>query len=353
MRAPVSQDVRALADYGLFGKSHAIAHRFVTGAGGKIAASRATDGIGCRMVGRVIKTAVAVISVLLLVVGCQHLRHSGSMAVPPAAPDALRLGSHNVHYIILGQQSGPWSLDDWDRRKAPLDAAFKAMGADLVAFQEMESFGGGSQGDVNLALDWLLANNPAYAAAAVGPVDQFPSTQPILYRRARLDVMDQGWFFFSDTPDVIYARTFNGSFPAFASWAQFRDRTSGATFRALNLHTDFASLSNREQSIALVADRIAPWIAAGETVFVLGDFNARAGSPILQILGDLGLRYVPVQGATFHFNRGLNLFGAIDHIGYVGAVQLVAGPFVLRDRFDGVWPSDHYPLLADFRLAPP
>lgn len=334
------KDSSPLADIGLFGK-----RRYV--------AAQMALRIGPDMLRKIAKGFAGLIVVLVMIVGCQQVRNSGSDTLPETAPQALRLATYNVHYIILGRETGPWSVGDWERRKGPLDLAFKAVDADVMAFQEMESFGGGSEGDINLTLDWLLANNPGYAAAAVGPAATFPSTQPILYRSDRLALLDQGWFFFSETPDVIYARTFNGSYPAFASWAQFRDLTSGAEFRVVNLHTDYASLSNREQSIALVAERIAPWIGAEETVFVTGDFNARLGSPILQILGDLGVEYAPVQGSTFHFNRGINLFGAIDHIGYVGGPALVAGPFVVRDQFAGEWPTDHYPVAADFTLSAP
>lgn len=271
-------------------------------------------------------------------------------SLPPRMGDALRVATYNVHYINLNETTGAWSVGDWDRRKGPMDAAFKTIDADVIGFQEMESFARGDDGSTNLTLDYLLAQNPGYAAAAVGDFREFPSTQPILYRRDRLSLTDQGWFFFSDTPDVIYARTFNGSFPAFASWAEFEDSATGTPFRVVNLHTDFASLSNREQSIALVAERIKPWIDAGEAVFVMGDFNARLGSPILGLLSDIGVEYAPVQGATFHFNRGINLFAAIDHIGYAGGAALVGGPFVLREKFAGEWPTDHYPVAADFTL---
>jgi len=158
------------------------------------------------------------------VVGGQHFRNSGKSPLPANNPETLRIASYNVHYIIVRQDTGPWSLGDWDRRKGPLDQAFKAIDADIIAFQEMESFAGRGQDSPNLTLDWLLQNNPDYAAAAVGPPSAFPSTQPILYRRDLFEVQSQGWFFFSETPDVIYSRTFNGSFPAFASWAVFVDR---------------------------------------------------------------------------------------------------------------------------------
>ncbi|MEO1637866.1 MAG: endonuclease/exonuclease/phosphatase family protein [Pseudomonadota bacterium] len=262
----------------------------------------------------------------------------------------LRLATYNVHYIILERDTGAWSVGDWDRRKGPLDAAFKAVNADVIAFQEMESFARGNN-RVNLTLDWLLENNPDYRAAAVGDPATFPSTQPILYRPDRVEMLDQGWFFFSETPDVIYSRTFNGSFPAFASWAEFRDPNAGAAFKIVNIHTDFASRSNRIQSLELVASRVAPWTAQGETVFVVGDFNGRLGDQVVEILADEGFDFAPVKGATFHFNRGINLFGAIDHIAVNGDATRVGEPVVLRQKFQGEWPTDHYPVIVDYRLG--
>ena len=213
----------------------------------------------------------------------------------------------------------------------------------------MESFAGRGQNSANLTLDWLLENNPDYAAAAVGPTDVFPSTQPILYRRDLFEVQSQGWFFFSQMPDVIYSRTFNGSFPAFASWAQFKMRESDKVFRVINIHTDFRSRSNRLQSMELVAQRIRPWIDADEDIFVVGDFNARKGAKTLSLVADTGITFAPVAGSTYHLNAGLNLFGSIDHIGYTSNMQVDAGPFVVREKFENEWPTDHYPVIVDFR----
>ncbi|MCK0096621.1 endonuclease/exonuclease/phosphatase family protein [Yoonia sp. F2084L] len=303
------------------------------------------------MIVTIMKAFGAILLTLLTLVGCQTIRNSGNMPLLAPTAQTLRIATYNVHYIILERDTGAWSVGDWERRKTPLDQAFKAVQADVIGFQEMESFGRGSGGRINLTLDWLLENNPDYAAAAVGDPAVFPSTQPILYRSDRLTVLDQGWFFFSDTPDVIYSRTFNGSFPAFTSWAQFRDDNSGEVFRVVNLHTDFGSRSNRIQSIELVAERTAPWIADNETLFVIGDFNGRIGDTVVDILAEAGLDFAPVQGSTFHFNRGINLFGAIDHIASSGNTQLVGPPIVLRQKFAGEWPTDHYPVIADYRLG--
>lgn len=292
---------------------------------------------------------------LLLVTGGFFgiLAFAVACSAPPAkklevkSNNALRVGTYNVHYIILGKETGAWSVGDWERRKGPLDVAFKSLDVDVMGFQEMESFARGSGKDVNLTLDWLLAQNPDFAAAAVGDPEIFPSTQPILYRQDRLRMIDQGWFFFSDTPDVIYTRTFNGSFPAFASIAQFQDLQTQAVFHVINVHFEYKSRSNRQLSAALVVARMKPLIDAGETVILLGDLNARAGAKTQDILAASGLNFLPVAGSTYHFNRGVNAFGAIDHIGVTDGVTPQGAPFVLRRKFDGEWPTDHYPVVAD------
>ena len=294
--------------------------------------------------------AGAGLALALVLVACGlHVANSGTDPLPPRSGDTLRVATLNVHYIRLNAAEGDWSVGDWERRKGPLDLAFKAMEADVVAFQEMESFGRGDTSGINLALDWLLERNPGYRAAAVGDPAEFPSTQPILYRADRLEALDQGWFFFSDTPDVIYSRTFNGSWPAFASWAEFRDRRTGEAFKVITLQTEYRSGSNRMLSAALVRDRIRPWIAAGEAVVLAGDLNALHGSPTMALLEEAGLRFLPVSGSTYHFNRGINLFGAIDHIGVTPGIT-AGDPVVLRRQFDGEWPTDHYPVIADLSL---
>lgn len=298
-----------------------------------------------RKIGRVAGAALLGLVVLLAAL---QIANSGSDPVPAKAPGALRIATHNVHYIDLRAPSGPWSRAGWERRKGALDDAFKAMDADIVAFQEMESFEGGNGSSVNLARDFLLGANPDFAAAASGDWRAFPSTQPIFYRTDRLRLVDQGWFFFSETPDVLYSRTFDGSWPAFASWADFAQIGGGRTFRVVNVHFEYRSAGNRKLSAALVRDRVAPVVDGGRPVFLVGDLNARHGSPTMRRLEEAGIVFAPVAGATYHINRGVNLLFAIDHIGATPDLRRIGGPVVLRRRFGGAWPSDHYPVFADY-----
>ena len=281
----------------------------------------------------------------------QQIRLGGRGALPEAPEGTLRLATHNVHYIDLTADAGRWSRAGWERRKGALAAAFEALDADAIAFQEMETFAGRSESRENLALDWLLENAPGYAAAARGDPSAFPSTQPILYRAARLELLDEGWFSFSRTPDRLYSRGFDGAPPSFASWARFADRGSGEEITLVNVHFDFGSWENRRQSAELAARFVQDGIAAGERVALLGDVNARAGSPTAATLEAAGLTFPPVPGATVHFDRGLNLFGAIDHVGLGPGIAPAGDPAVLRQRFEGSWPSDHYPVVLDVRLT--
>lgn len=299
----------------------------------------------------VLRGVVAAFALVTLVACALHVANSeGDVTLDPPQGDALRIATYNVHYIILNQDTGAWSVSDWERRKGPLNSAFRALQADIVAFQEMESWSRGSDGSVNLARDHLADRNPAYGVAATGDWRDFPTTQPLFYLKERLQPIDQGWFFFSDTPDVIYSRTFNGSFPAFASWVRFADRATGAQFRVANVHFEYSSRSNRLQSAALVRDRLKPWIDAGEIVFLVGDINALHGARTMDILEEAGVIFDRTPGATYHLNRGVHLIGAIDHLSRTPDVDLTFGPVVVQERFDGAWPSDHHPVYADYLL---
>lgn len=280
--------------------------------------------------------------VLVVVAACAQ----GPDTLPPRPDGALRIASYNVHYIILSDAEGRWGVGGWEARKEPMAQAVRALGADIVTFQEMESFRRGSDGGVNLARDWLLEELPEYRAAATGDWREFPPTQPIFYRPDVLEPLDQGWFFFSDTPDQIYSRSFDGSWPAFASWATFRDSRSDEDVTVVNVHTDAFSRINRDGAARLIAERMTPWIEAGQRVVLAGDLNALNWMGPVRQLETAGLTFAGVTGSTYHLDRGLNLFGAIDHVAYANMRQLGA-PMVLRRKFDGVWPSDHYPVAVD------
>lgn len=266
----------------------------------------------------------------------------------PGASDppqgSFRVASFNIHYVA------PWQTAlAWDRRKDAVVQALAGIEADVIAFQEMETFAGGSFNDENRQLDWVLAHFPQYAAGAVGDPRTFPSTQPILYKRSRFTQLEQGYFFFSDTPEVMYSATFNGSYPAFCSWSKLHITGSDASVYVFNVHYDYKSFKNRRLSNALVLERVRP-VLQRDHVIVIGDINAFSFAPTARALKRLPLTLAPPNGSTYHFNRGINLLPAIDHIFYSGGLRQHGNTVVERGSYDDVWPADHYPLWIQLGL---
>jgi len=292
-----------------------------------------------------------VLAGLALVAAVELWRNSRPMTLPDKPAEALRVASLNVHYIVLNATEGRWSRADWERRRTPLVETVAALGADIVALQEAESFGGGSVSAVSLHVEALREGLPEMAVAAFGDPQVFPSTQPILYDPARLELLEEGWFFFSETPEVIYSRTFNGSFPAFASTATFRDRQTGEAFLLVNVHFDWSSWENRRPSAELTAERVEGILAGGLPVILAGDLNALHGARTMEILEGSGLAFPDVPGGTVHFDRGLALFGAIDHIGMSDGFTPVGDPMVWREKTGAAWAADHWPVVLDILPA--
>ena len=259
----------------------------------------------------------------------------------------LSVGSFNIHYVSERRPKLPW-----DARRDAVLAAIKELDVDILGFQEMETWRGrGVQGD-NIQLEWILTQSPYYAAAAVGDPEIYPSTQPIFYRPDKFEALEQGFFYFSDTPDQIYSRPWDQSFAQFASWVRFLDLSSNQTFRVVNVHFDHSSKINRHGAADLVSARIGPWLDSSEPVAVIGDFNAVSWFKTIDILKQAGLTLADRDGSTFHFNKGLNLFPAIDHVLFSGFRQQ-GETLTLNKRFHGIWPSDHHPIRVELNYDLP
>lgn len=266
-----------------------------------------------------------------------------SLLLTTAAAAPFRIATFNVHYISPQQTKMVWA----ERRSAVVEA-LRDMSADIVAFQEMETFVGGSGNPENQQLDWVLQYLPEYRAAAVGDPRDYPSTQPIIYRADRFTPLDQGYFFYSAAPDVMYSRQWDGGHAYFSSWVRFQDRLNERSFYVLNMHNDYSSRSNRIKTTELIVQRMQPWLENGTPIVVLGDFNAPGWFSEVGAIRDLGFTLAPSAGSTFHFNRGWHLFPAIDHLLFKGFQQL-GNTERLSRQYDGVWPSDHHPVYIDLQ----
>ena len=306
-------------------------------------------------------TPLAALAPPLLLAGCAAwpgaldpaARGDAVPASPSPAPvgeDArtLRVASLNVAFVRL-----PEGRARWEGRREALAAAVRALDADLIALQEAETRMPDGPRRPSLQLEWLLARLPGYAAAATARNGRLPGVQPILYRRARLTVLEEDGFPFPATPPPPAREGVvppPKEPPAFATLVRFAVRGADMELTALNVHLDLGSPINRIDAGELIAARVAPLVERGEPVVVLGDFNDVRGAPPLRRLAALGLKGGDVLRPTFHFGLGLGVTPAIDHILASPALERIGRARVHARRHGGRFGSDHHPIWATYRL---
>jgi len=256
----------------------------------------------------------------------------------------------NIRYGTADDGENSWQY----RREFVFDVIREAA-PDIIGMQEALAF----------QLDELRDALPEYAKVGVGRDDGIISGEfsAILYRAGDFDVLENGTFWFSETPDVpSIAGYWGAALPRICSWARFKEKGSGRTFYVFNVHFSSRSREAREKSAILLSDRV---MAREHTdpAIVTGDFNAGEGSAAIgTLLGNAestsaaGLKdsfrvlHPDAAGVgTFNGFRGTTTGEKIDAVLVTGEWDVVAAA-ILRTSRSGNYPSDHFPVVATLRL---
>ncbi len=178
----------------------------------------------------------------------------------------------------------------------------------------------------------------------------------IFYKKSRLKLLDSGTFWFSDTPEkeslgwgAKYARNCN--------WGKFLDRKTGAVFFYFNMHFHHIGENVRWESAKLLVKKVAK-IAGESPFFASGDLNSDPSSRAIREIKSSGFMVdarqickTPPYGPDFTDNYGYTgkRMSWIDWVFVSKSVEIKKFA-VFAENIDGVWLSDHFPLLLTARI---
>ena len=176
---------------------------------------------------------------------------------------------------------------------------------------------------------------------------------PIFYNKKKLNVLDYGTFWLSETPDVV-SRGWDGKFPRICTWAKFRDIENCRSFYVFNTHLDHVGEVAKLEGARLICRKIKE-MTAEEAVFITGDMNSTPEiPPIHTFLSEFSnSREIATEksgpAGTAHSYGKLYPPSQIDYI-FVNEYISVTKAITITKNSDPVYMSDHYPIVitADF-----
>lgn len=263
----------------------------------------------------------------------------GSVAM--AAPQPLRVMTFNVRLPLA--QDGP---NQWQFRRDLAAQLIRREKPDIVGTQELHKVQG----------DDLLARLAGYAWFGIdrrgGHGDEHMG---IFYRHDRFRLLELGNYWLSDTPTVPGSISWGHPFPRMVTWGLFETKADGRRFYVLNTHFPYRAEDGeaRLKGARMIRDRIAA-LAPNVPAILIGDFNTEPDSAVHALLTEgLADAYAaaPVKAgpeATYHAYKGTGE-RRIDWILTRGfrpqRVETIA------DRRGDLYPSDHFPVVADLSWA--
>jgi endonuclease/exonuclease/phosphatase family metal-dependent hydrolase len=207
--------------------------------------------------------------------------------------------------------------DSWTYGRGELVyQAIETVDPDIIGLQEAK---------VYQVYNWFPVELPEYDAYGRGKQEDLTgSTNAILYRRDRFDLLDSGTFWYSNRPDkpgTVPGEKWGSpkDNPRICSWVRLRDKRAGFTFYVFNTHLmhncgmkscvdDVCDNFCRQDAIKwrrkageLLEDRIRSR-DHDDPFIVTGDFNATTGEDVIDIMtrhGSVDIEF----GCPTRYNR--------------------------------------------------
>lgn len=264
------------------------------------------------------------------------------------AGETVRVMSFNLRFGEAKDGDNHWNKRDWLVAKT-----VKQFNPDLMGTQETLKF----------QAEYLQKELRDYTYFGRSRMKKPNEHCGIFYKTNRFTQLAGGHFWLSESPEVPESKSWDSSLPRMASWVLLSDNNqeNARPILFVNTHFDHRGRVARLESAKLIRQRIEKLqkIANQPYTIVTGDFNTPEGSKPYSAFLDGNDELVdtyrkkhkerePTEG-TFNGFRGTTRGGRIDWI-------LASKDLVLKDaqidrtNEDGRYPSDHFPVTAEFEV---
>lgn len=178
---------------------------------------------------------------------------------------------------------------------------------------------------------------------------------PVFYKKDKYELVDSGTFWLSKTPEKA-SKAWDAMFKRICTYAVLKDKQTGFTYAHFNAHFDHMGVIARNESVAVVAAKIAE-IAPNIPVVFSGDLNDNEETDMYNRVLESGLRDTKkiavsaVGGTTYHgYSDLLTKELPIDFIFVNDFAKSVESYTVDSEKINGIYPSDHHPVISKMTL---
>ncbi len=177
----------------------------------------------------------------------------------------------------------------------------------------------------------------------------------ILYRKKRFELEEKQTLWLSETPELI-SKGWDAALNRTVTVIKFKDSKSSKELYYLNTHFDHIGEIARTESSRLIVNEISKYIN-DYSVILSGDFNYTSSSEGYKIFASklfdskLISKTESIGGnITFNgFGKDIQPDNKIDFI-FVNDKVEVLNHIIDTTTFNGLYPSDHYPVIAEIKL---
>ncbi len=179
-----------------------------------------------------------------------------------------------------------------------------------------------------------------------------PEGCPIFYNLSKFELLDKGSFWLSETPDRI-SISWGAACYRICSYAILRQKSDGKELAVFNTHLDHVSEEARVKGIRLILKKLEEF--GGMPCIIMGDLNDFENSVTYKSATELfdDAKYKTDDsdsGATYHEWGELPDYENIDYFLISKSGIEVLQYRVIRTTYDGVYPSDHYPIMIKIKI---